>query len=65
MSFNYFDKGDVRIKGTSNGYVVIQVTDELDQETASVDVASPEFFRELAIACNKAADDLELNIEDR
>lgn len=58
MSWDYINKSGVRLKGTSNGYFVLSVEDELTLATATVDIDAPEFLKELGQAFLKAAEEL-------
>jgi hypothetical protein len=55
VSFTIYDDGNLRIKGTSNGYYVIGLTDDTSGETTSVDVDDPVYFLRLSKAFELAA----------
>ena len=60
MSWDYYNKEGVRLKGTSNGYFTLIVIDDLDKNEAAIDFfkEDAESLREIGNAFLQAAKDL-------
>lgn len=59
MSWTMFDDENIKVRGTQDGTVVIEITDAMDGTLADVAIDDSQILRDLAHSLLEAADHLD------